>query len=142
MNIIYRVPGDGNCFFHSLLWTTSEVFRTMEYEDKIDFIMDMRGMLAENFDEFYYKNDWSKFSYTLESLKDELLHQYITTLTIPYIMSYFRFNLNLRYDQGILYFKGIKDSNREIYIRHHGIHYEPQYDIFKGEIVYFTIKED
>jgi len=105
---IISVPGDGDCFFHSLLYSFSSTYSDVTITEKRDIVRNLRSYLADKLTEESYKKIDENTRTALEDeggikyLKDMLLKKTIEISVIGFIADIVGLNIFIiHYDKNI-----------------------------------------
>jgi hypothetical protein len=105
---IISVPGDGDCFFHSLLYSFSSTYSDATITEKRDIVKKLRSYLADKLTEESYEKIDENTRVTLKNeggikyLKNMLLKETIEISVIGFISDIVRLNIFIiHYDKFI-----------------------------------------
>jgi len=127
---IISVPGDGDCFFHSLLYSFSSTYSDATITEKRDIVRKVRSYLADELTEESYKKIDEHTRTALEDegginyLKDMLLKKTIEISAIGFIANIVRLNIFI-----------ISYNEEDIYVTLVGGRYNSDY---QSVIIYYT----
>ena len=143
---LYIVPviGDGNCFYHALLYLINDRFPHMDTQDKNYYIMAVKRILSDNFTREYYDNNLSFLDVSYEVVFRELKYNvgYTSHYLLPFIFEFFDYNLVIIDRNGSIIPDVIKTKPAYPYIciKYSHNHYEPV--VLEGGYKLFTSIEN